>query len=242
MRRMDDRRIRDVLLVALTVSTGAVDAIGWLGLDKVFSAFMTGNLVFLGFRAGGAGEPSVPRVLAAVAAFTLGAALAARIVASTKGSGSVWPRPVTMALGAVFVVQAAFAALWVGIDAYPSSRTGDVLIAMSAFGMGMQTTAVFSLGVRAVFTTAATATWAVLMGDLSDWSQSSGERRRLAAVLVGLFSGAAAGAFLVVHARTWAASFPLIVSGLVVASAALVLHDRRLPRSATVSRTPSRSA
>jgi uncharacterized membrane protein YoaK (UPF0700 family) len=242
MRRMDDHRVRDVLLVALTVSTGAVDALSWLGLHKVFSAFMTGDLVFLGFRAGGAGEPSVPRVLAAVAAFALGAALAARIVASTKGSGSVWPRPVTMALGAVFVVEAAFAALWVGIDAYPSSRTGDVLIAMSALAMGMQTTAVFSLGVRAVFTTAATATWAVLMGDLSGWSQSSGERQRLAAVLVGLFAGGDVGALLVVRARTWAPAFPLIVSGLVVASAVLAFDERRLPRSTTASRTPSPSA
>jgi uncharacterized membrane protein YoaK (UPF0700 family) len=154
----------------------------------------------------------------------------------------VWPRPVTMALGAVFVVQAAFATLWVGIDAYPSSRTGDVLIAMSALGMGMQTTAVFSLGVRAVFTTAATATWAVLMGDLSGWSPSRGERRRLAAVLVGLFAGAVVGALLVVHVRTWAAAFPLIVSGLVVASAALAFHGRGSPRSTATSRTPSPSA
>jgi uncharacterized membrane protein YoaK (UPF0700 family) len=241
MRRMDDRRVRDVLLVALTVSTGAVDALSWLGLDKVFSAFMTGNLVFLGFRTGGAGGPSVPRVLAAVAAFALGAALAARIVASTKGSRSVWPRLVTVALGAVLVVQGAFVALWVGVGAYPSSRAGDVLIAMSALAMGMQTAAVFSLGVRAVFTTAATATWAVLMGDLSGWSPSRGERRRLAAVLVGLFAGAVVGALLVVHARAWAPAFPLIVSGLVVASAALAFEGRRLPQSTTASRTPSPS-
>jgi uncharacterized membrane protein YoaK (UPF0700 family) len=242
MGQMDDNRVRDVLLVALTVSTGAVDAVSWLGLDKVFSAFMTGNLVFLGFRTGGAGGPSVPRVLAAVAAFALGAALAARMVSSTKDSGGVWPRAVTVALGAVVVAQAAFVAVWVGVGAYPSSRAGDVLIAISALAMGMQTTAVFSLGVRAAFTTAATATWAVLMGDLSGWSESRGERRRLAAVLVGLFAGAVAGALLVVHARTWAAAFPLIVSGLVVASAALAFHGRGLPRSTTTSRTPSPSA
>ena len=60
---------------------------------------------------------------------------------------------------------------------------GDGLIAMSALAMGMQTTAVFSLGVRAVFTTAVTATWAVLMGDMSGWSEASGERRRLGGAL-----------------------------------------------------------
>jgi uncharacterized membrane protein YoaK (UPF0700 family) len=93
-----------------------------------------------------------------------------------------------------------------------------------AFAMGMQTGAVFSLGVRAVFTTATTATWAVLMADAVTWSSSSTERRRLAAVLVGLFAGAVAGTLLVIHARTWAPVLPPAVTGLVVAVAAVALR------------------
>jgi uncharacterized membrane protein YoaK (UPF0700 family) len=219
MRRLDDDRVRDTLLVGLTVSTGAVDALSWLGLGKVFSAFMTGNLVYFGFRAGGAAGPSLPRVLAAVAAFAVGALLGARIVAPTTNSGSLWPRRVTLALGAALVAQAAFLALWVGAGGHPSNRAGDTLVALSALAMGMQTSAVFSLGVRAVFTTAATATLAVFMGDLSGWAQSSAERRRLFGVVAGLVVGAAAGGFLVVNARTWAPVFPLVISGLVVATA-----------------------
>jgi uncharacterized membrane protein YoaK (UPF0700 family) len=38
-----------VLLVALTVASGAVDAVSYFGLGKIFSAFMTGNMVFFGF-------------------------------------------------------------------------------------------------------------------------------------------------------------------------------------------------
>jgi uncharacterized membrane protein YoaK (UPF0700 family) len=87
--------------------------------------------------------------------------------------------------------------------------------------MGMQTAAIFSLGIRAVFTTAATATWAVLMGDLSTWSSSGAERHRLAAALTGLFAGAVAGASLVIHARAWAPVLPLAVTALVVAAATL---------------------
>jgi len=41
-------RVRDRLLMALTVSSGAVDAISYLALGKIFTAFMTGNFVFLG--------------------------------------------------------------------------------------------------------------------------------------------------------------------------------------------------
>jgi uncharacterized membrane protein YoaK (UPF0700 family) len=227
--QLGDRRLRDVLLVALTVSTGAVDAVSWFGLGKVFSAFMTGNFAFLGFRTAGAAGPSVPRVLAALAAFGVGAFVAARIVEPTRNSGMVWPRRVTVALGGVVAAEVAFLAVWVGVDGHPSTGVGHLLIAMSALAMGMQTAAVFSLGVRAVFTTATTATWAVLMGDLSSSSSSRGEARRLAAVIVGLLAGAVAGAFLFAHARDWAPVLPLAVSSVVVAVAAFAPRARKLP-------------
>ena len=40
-------RIRDVLLAVLAVAAGSIDALSWLALGKVFSAFMTGNMVFI---------------------------------------------------------------------------------------------------------------------------------------------------------------------------------------------------
>ena len=221
-----DSGIRDLLLVALTVSTGAVDALSWLGLGNVFSAFMTGNIAFLGFRVAGAAGPAVPRVLASIAAFALGAVLAARIVAPGWRAGVTWPPRVTAALVAALLAQAAFLGLWLAVDAHPSSGAGDALIAMSALAMGTQTTAIYSLGVRALFTTAATATFAVLMGDLAGWSQTSRERRRLAAAILGLFAGAVVGGLLVVHARTWAAAFPLAMTTLVVFTAASAFTDR----------------
>ena len=39
-------------LIGLTVVTGLVDAISFLGLGHIFTANMTGNVVFLGFAAG----------------------------------------------------------------------------------------------------------------------------------------------------------------------------------------------
>jgi uncharacterized membrane protein YoaK (UPF0700 family) len=221
VRRLGDTDARDLLLVVLTLGTGAVDALSWFVLGKVFSAFMTGNLAFLGFRAAGADGPSVPRVLTSLAAFAVGAAVAGRIVGRAGDAGHTWPRRVTAVLGVVFALQAVFCAVWVVVDANPSPGAGDALIAISALAMGMQTIAVFALGVRAVFTTAATATLAILMGDLSAWAESKAERRRLGAVIVALFGGAAAGAALVVHARTWAAVLPLAVTGAVVLTAEL---------------------
>jgi uncharacterized membrane protein YoaK (UPF0700 family) len=52
-RRAVELTVRDLLLNALTLSSGAIDAISFLALGKVFSAFMTGNIAFLGLRVAG---------------------------------------------------------------------------------------------------------------------------------------------------------------------------------------------
>ena len=43
------------LLLALTFSTGMIDALSWLGLNGVFTANMTGNVLIIGMGAVGAG-------------------------------------------------------------------------------------------------------------------------------------------------------------------------------------------
>lgn len=210
--------MRDRLVMTLAVSAGAVDAVSWLGLGKVFSAFMTGNLVFAGLAAGGADGPSVVRVLAALLAFALGAALAARIVRTPEPDGE-WPAGVTSALRVTLALQVVFLVLWAAVGGRPSAGFGDLLIAVSSVAMGVQTIAVFKLGLRAEFTTAATATLAVLAGDLAGWSASRAERLRLLTVVLGIVAGAALGALLVAHARSWAPVLPLALLGSVVAVA-----------------------
>jgi uncharacterized membrane protein YoaK (UPF0700 family) len=42
-------------LLALTFTTGLIDAVSYLALGRVFTANMTGNIVLLGF-----GSPAVP--------------------------------------------------------------------------------------------------------------------------------------------------------------------------------------
>ena len=48
-------------LTSLTVVSGLVDAVSYLGLGHVFTANMTGNVVLLGFATAGAPGFSVPR-------------------------------------------------------------------------------------------------------------------------------------------------------------------------------------
>jgi uncharacterized membrane protein YoaK (UPF0700 family) len=67
------------LLIVLTVVTGLVDAVAYLRLGHVFVANMTGNVVFLGFAAGGADGLSVWGSLLALACFLPGGIAAGRL-------------------------------------------------------------------------------------------------------------------------------------------------------------------
>src|SRR2546426_2711646 len=66
---VDDQTPLVRALIGLTVVTGLVDAISFLGLGHIFTANMTGNVVFLGFAAGGAPGISAARSIRALCAF-----------------------------------------------------------------------------------------------------------------------------------------------------------------------------
>src|SRR2546428_13831002 len=68
------------LPVVLTIPAGLVDAASVLGLGRVFTANMTGNVVFLGFALGGAQDVSMAGSLVALLSFLLGAACGGRIM------------------------------------------------------------------------------------------------------------------------------------------------------------------
>src|SRR5437763_7805131 len=62
-------------LLALTFTTGLVDAVSYLGLGRVFTANMTGNVVLLGFGIAGSGGLPIVAPLLSLAAFVLGSSL-----------------------------------------------------------------------------------------------------------------------------------------------------------------------
>jgi uncharacterized membrane protein YoaK (UPF0700 family) len=217
--------VRDLLLNALTVSSGAVDAISFLALGKVFSAFMTGNIAFLGLRVAGAGAPGAVAILSSMAGFAAGVYLSTRIVRPSEASG-LWPRRVTAALGVSVIAHVAFLAIWFARNGEPPIDAGHLLLGLWGFAMGMQSAAVRTLHVDGVFTTAATATIIFLVGDLTSWSATGAERRRLAGVLVSLFVGACAGGLLLVRAHIYAPVLPFVITLAAVATAEIVFRER----------------
>ena len=70
----DSRLVRSLLV--LTVTTGLIDAVSYLALGHVFTANMTGNVVFLAFAIAGAPGFSIPRSAVSLGAFLAGVMLA----------------------------------------------------------------------------------------------------------------------------------------------------------------------
>src|SRR3954463_11719043 len=62
-----------LLLLVLTLVTGLIDAVSYLGLGHVFVANMTGNVVFMGFAGAGSPDFSIPASLVALGSFLAGA-------------------------------------------------------------------------------------------------------------------------------------------------------------------------
>src|SRR5690349_9497029 len=60
-------------LIMLTVTTGLVDAVSFLGLGHIFTANMTGNVVFLAFAIAGAHGISASASILALGCFLVGA-------------------------------------------------------------------------------------------------------------------------------------------------------------------------
>jgi uncharacterized membrane protein YoaK (UPF0700 family) len=222
-----DVRVRDLLLNALTFSSGAIDAISFLALGKVFTAFMTGNIAFLGLRIAGAGGPGCVAIFVSMAAFSVGVYFGTRAVKPRghKGVG-VWPHRVTNALGLSLLGHAGFLIVWFAFRGQPSNDAAHFLLGFWAFAMGTQSAAVRSLHVDGVFTTAATATFIFVMGDFVNWCESAEERVRLWGVLISLFLGALAGGLLLVHAQILAPVLSFAVTFLVVVTAAIAFRNR----------------
>src|SRR3954451_1675435 len=124
--------VRNSLLNALTVSSGAVDAISFLALGKVFTAFMTGNFAFLGLVIASTTGSTIYRVvapraisvLAAMAGFAVGVFLATKIVRQhvpkdEQATGIVWPERTTLALGFSLLAHLWFVLIWLSATARP---------------------------------------------------------------------------------------------------------------------------
>ena len=199
-------------LLVLTFVTGIVDAVSVLGLGRVFTANMTGNVVFLAFAAAGVSEFSIARSLTALAAFLAGAVLGGRLGSRMAEPGRLrWLRTAAACEAALLVV-AGLASIGFNLASAPLTLHLHALIVLTAVAMGLRNATVRRLAVPDLTTTVLTLT---LTGIAADSSLARGKNPRFryrAASVVFMFSGAVVGALLL---RLGPAA-PLLLSGLLV--------------------------
>ena len=222
------RRVEPLLLALslLTLVTGLVDAACYLGLGRVFTANMTGNVVLLAFGAARAQGLPVLAPTVSLVVFLVGAAAGGRLAASMAGpAGAKVPEPVrrrwvTVALLAELLLVALAAAVAAGLPVGGGGARRYVVIGLLAAALGLQNATVRRLAVPDVTTTVLTLTLTGLVAD--SWlagGRSPRVGRRVAAVGL-MFAGALVGALLL---RVDVA-LPVLVAAVVVALAAVALR------------------
>ena len=213
------------LMLVLTFSTGIVDAVGYLGLDRVFTANMTGNVVILGMALTGAEDLPVLGPVLALVGFLLGALVVGRVL---RRAATGWTTATTVVLAVVGLALGALAAVTATLAGVPveqgSTPPAAALLVTTVLGlvMGAQAAAARRLAVKDVTTVVVTSTLTGLAAD-SRLAGGTGEgwRRRLGAVVL-IGAGAAVGAALL----RWEIGAGLALAGLITLVVALLGHWR----------------
>ena len=181
------------VLLVLTFTTGVVDAVSYLGIGHVFTANMTGNIVFLGFGIAGSGGLPVLAPLISLGAFLLGAG-AGGILARKMADRHPFRLGAALAIEVSLIVLAAVLAATIDVD--PNGVSGDAVIAILALAMGVRNATVRGLAVPDLTTTVLTMTLTGLAADSPLFGGKDGGSLRRAAAVLAMLAGALAGALL----------------------------------------------
>ena len=204
-----------MLLLALTLVTGVIDAVSLLALGRVFVANMTGNVVVTGFAIAGVPEFSLVTSLVVLAAFLLGAAAGGYLIQRIEQRGTL--------LRDAALIEWAFLAVCLVMVLVRAPVVGSAwtvtTAALAAVAMGVQNAVARRIAVPDLNTSVVSMS---MTGLAADYTHSTRDvvLRRAAAVL-SLLVGAVVGA-VIVGTLGAAAAFGLIL--LLLAGVAAAAH------------------
>jgi uncharacterized membrane protein YoaK (UPF0700 family) len=208
-------RLRDGLVVVLALTSGAVDAVTFVRLGRVFSSVITGNLALLGVAAGQREGGLAASGGLALAGYGLGV-IAGRAIVGVSADQRIWPRRTTVTLAAELLVLAGFSAGWLATSGSPAGSARMALLVTGAVAMGIQAAAVRRLGQMS--STYLTSTLTGILEAFAirrrpeDWQRNTG-------VLFALVAGAALGAAAATSAESLVPVAVLVPLAAVVACA-----------------------
>jgi uncharacterized membrane protein YoaK (UPF0700 family) len=180
-------------LLVLTLTTGVIDAACYLGLGRVFAANMTGNVVLLGFGIAGSTGLPVVAPLVSLGAFLLGAVVGGRMGERLAPKEAHLSRAMLTEVGLIALATL----IAIVFDITPDRFSGDLIIGLLAFAMGLRNATVRRLKVTDLSTTVLTMTLTGLAAD-SQLAGGSGKGNwRRSAAVWSMLVGAVIGALLV---------------------------------------------
>ena len=207
--------VRDVLLLSL--AAGAADAAGFIGLGRVFTSNMTGNVVLLGIDLGQGQFASAAHVFYVLVIFMLGVGLGVRL---GKGIAEKdWPNLASRLVRLEKFALVLFALGWLALPDANGPALSYALVALLAMAMGLQSAAMNRLNAPGVATTAITGTLTALITGLVTVPVGSGSveetnswnRIKFQSAVVGLYCcGAAANGLMIVHFPRLAGCLPAL--------------------------------
>jgi uncharacterized membrane protein YoaK (UPF0700 family) len=220
LKSLPDEDLHVVLVLALTVGTGAVDAVSYFSLDHVFTANMSGNMALVGIGiATGLGK--VAGNIFAFGGFVVGSIAVGRFMHAHRGSIL---RTAVEALAVQLAIILALTVVLGVVDVADHSAWRYAVCAFLAAAMGIQTGVARHLSVKDVNTTVATMTLHDLAAASKFARGDSARWRRRAGVVVALLGGAAVGVALD-NAVSWGGlAFTSVTTLAVIGASVAVLR------------------
>jgi uncharacterized membrane protein YoaK (UPF0700 family) len=185
-------------LLTLTFVSGLVDAASFIALGHVFTANMTGNVVFMAFALAGIPELSLWRSLIAFLTALAGAVVAGHLDSRIRWEKRTSWLSIALTIEAALLAIAAFVT-WTGRAHLADQSIVCVVIALTGFAMGIRNGTVRRLGVPDLTTTVLTLTVAGLAFDSSIAGGANARWRIRVAAICMMFLGAIAGALVLRH-------------------------------------------
>jgi uncharacterized membrane protein YoaK (UPF0700 family) len=205
------------ILLSMTAVTGMVDAVSFLALGHVFTANMTGNIVFLGFAIGGAAGLSVSGSLMALICFAVGALLGGWMTRKMIPQDSGAALTHALVIETIFFFFAAAASIGFTTPYEEHKLKISLVIALTAVAMGLRNSVVRRLAIPDLTTTVLTLTIAGLAADSSLAGGDNPRWQRRGAAILAILAGATAGA----STLRYSVAVPLSVCGLIIGLCAL---------------------
>jgi uncharacterized membrane protein YoaK (UPF0700 family) len=130
-----------VLILLLTLNAGWTDLVTYLFLSKTFASFMTGNILFIGLGLAQANSELLINAVVALLVYFMGVMIGALFIhrAPLRRTARHWRNKIVLTLLVQWIFLLTFTMVWFATSNLAQHNVARIiLLALAAFGMGIQ--------------------------------------------------------------------------------------------------------